>query len=220
VSYSAESANASYATRAGRRLEGREQISLSARFAGASVSGTFRLRFKSRALRCSSGTVRFAAYLDGSPRAPLRAGGVETGRYVGTESDTYTILGRKPPRRSFALDVFLPWHVVTSMRLQWDLFCANRTFRTRSTFVFLPIRTAADLYQTFRSGAHGIERLTRGIAAYWSYNLYGEFVAGTRNRYSVEGQLAYNVAYYYGKRLISGCFQTANFIGNNHARIS
>jgi hypothetical protein len=108
-----------------RRIHGHEAMSFHLRFSADQLTGSFRDRFRSARVRCSSGWVRFTAYRDGSAQAPLRSAHIDTAHYRGA---------------ALSLRVFLPQHLITRLRITWTWYCPGHDHVQRASFELLPIR--------------------------------------------------------------------------------
>jgi hypothetical protein len=204
-----QTASGSATTKLGIQVAGREQMTISARFAGGRATGTFIDRFSSRKLNCASEPLPFIAYLDGTPGAPVHNAWATTGRYVGVATDRRVAGKRKPSKRRFTLQVFLPWGVVTQVKFQWNLVCGTHSLRESSTFGFLPIAGGS----RFQLVGHGVDALSGGVRGRWKYLLSGRFARAGRHTYNVKGRFSYRVDYTQGKQRLSSCAQTAEFVG-------
>lgn len=200
-------------TRLGVNVRGREQTMISARFGGGRATGTFRDRFTSRKLNCSSDPLPFTAFLDGTTQAPVHDATSTTGRYTGTALDHVATGKQKPGKRQFSLDLFLPWGVVTQLKFQWTLVCGKQSVREASTFGFLPVSNGS-----FTKTGRGVDSLAGGVRGRWSYLLGGRFVraagASIKRPYSFTGHFSYKVDYLHGKQRLSSCRQAADLTGN------
>jgi hypothetical protein len=210
VSYQ-QTARGSATTKLGVQVAGREQMTISARFAGGQATGTFSDRFSSRKLKCVSDPLPFTAYLDGTSGAPVYNAWATTGHYIGIATDRRVVGKRKPSKRPFTLQVFLPWGVVTQVKFQWNLVCGTHSLRESSTFGFLPISGGS----RFQTVGRGVDSLSGGVRGRWKYLLSGRFARAGRT-YSVRGRFSYTVDYVQGKQRLSSCAQTAELVGKGH----
>gem|GEM_PF-6292413 len=185
--------NAYWYTRHGKRVTGSERVSFSVRFAGDKVAGTLRDQFDSSHLHCSSKSMEFVAYRDGTPQAPVRTDQVETGKYHGAARN-----GGTP----FSSDVYVPWSLVNQFNVSWKARCRNRG-SLGGGFVFgsLPIthndfqRSGSDKF-TLKGGYRGRER----------YRLSGHFFRRQGDpTYRVSGSWDYTAWIYKGSRQVTTC---------------
>lgn len=123
-------------TRGGRRVRGEVGVTVSGAFSasGESATGTTSSTFTSATLRCSSGTVPYTVYLDGSRGAPFRSARVATGRYA------MRVAGSGLAFRS-ALRAFVPSAEVSLLRIRSRVRCrGGGSFGGDDDFVGLPLR--------------------------------------------------------------------------------
>jgi len=199
-----------FITATGRRIRGPERIALSSVFTGDSASGTVDVSFRTHRVRCSTGTIGFRAYREGSAGAPLHDYKFATGSYHGHLQDSS---GRK---QALSLELFLPWGLIELMRFRWELDCLTRTFNEQSTFETVPIREGE--FQDFRVGGHGVIKLRHGIRAHWSYKLTGQGLGVAESsfwrgwRYLLGGSWGYDVQYTRAGQLLADCNQNATYI--------
>lgn len=204
VSYVHLDPHTSFGTIGGRRIYGRQETKLSVTFAGTSASGTISVSFRSRDVRCSTGTMPFQAYREGSAGAPLSDSSLGTGSYRGEFQQTSG--GDEP----FSMDVFLPWDVIEVLRFKWQLDCPDHAYNEQSTFQFIPIKKDGWYY-----AASGKAKFRHGIRARWSYQLSGSGLGVLEGdwkgwRYNVYGTWSYQVQYTRRGVLLETCSQSGN----------
>lgn len=152
-----------YLLASGRKVTGRDRFAFALRFAGDRVTGTLRDSFLSGRLRCTSGQIAFKAYLDGSPRAPLRTAQVSTARYTG---------------HKISLRAFTPQNLVASIKFFWTLSCP----RGRESLVtFYPIRPGLPIL-TIRGRTFVYQGTSRGSTSPGftdrvRFRLFGRFLS-------------------------------------------
>lgn len=122
-SFSGRPGRLSYRVRGGR-VSGRATIAVAGSFAGDTVSGTIRARFRSRRFNCSSGPVRFTLARDGTPGAPFRDGKMATGRYAAR--------GRRIRIR--ALRALAPGRELTQIVFRWRAPCRRGNISSTQKF--------------------------------------------------------------------------------------
>jgi hypothetical protein len=169
-------------------VTGKERVSLRMTFAGDRVSGVIHSIFRSKRMHCDSGAVKFAAWRDGTPRAPVTNHSVSTGRYQQTVRH----------RRVAAALVFLPLHLISAIEFKWSAKCQNGyILHTKATFTNVPI-----------TGSHfkaaGTSRVrTNGVLAHERYRLAGQFYS--RHGYHVRWSYVFHVRYTRGSHSAGGC---------------
>lgn len=113
--------------RRGRRVDtGTYRLRLTGKVAPDRVTGTFSITFVGRRLHCSTGTVSYVAYRDGTKGAPFRDSRAATGLYVATGR------GLASP---FSLRAYVPSQDVTRVTVRTRAKCHNGTLTTRFTVV-------------------------------------------------------------------------------------
>lgn len=143
----------------GRRVTGRARTTFNGAFTGSGdvVRGTIESSFRSRRLRCRSGTTRYRAFLDGTRRAPFRDRRLATGRYSAD--------GRRIDFRRFT--VLAPGREITRLRFRWRARCSSGA-SSASTFAFRRLRLRGSrltLHDRNRA------RLGRGFTSRRTYRL-------------------------------------------------
>jgi len=193
ASYSAKYANSFTYTRAGKRVNGVERIDFVVHFSKDKVQGTVQDHFSSSTLHCSSGSISFVSYRDGTRGAPLRTGQVETGRYQGAQPN-----GKTP----FSLKVYLPWQMVNPFRITWVAKCRNGG-SLNGNYPFYSLTISHN-----RFSASGSDQFTLkgGYRGHEQYRASGHFfrVHGDPT-YRVRVNWVYTAHIYKGSRQVTTC---------------
>jgi hypothetical protein len=192
VSDSSFSSHATFLTTRGKLIRGREEIKFTIQFSAGRLRGTLRDTFRSAKLRCSSGTVSFAAYPFGTAQAPLDDATTGTGSYRGETNENADPV---------SLQVFLPLLWVHTFRISWRAYCRNgASFRSTSTLYLLFISRSRFSMQT--AGVVPADR--QGLSERYRVRLTGQFFVSSPN-YDVEGTWEWSDSVYRAGRRLGTC---------------
>lgn len=186
--------------RAGKRIAGHERFTFSATFDGTDVSGKLRDSFKASKLRCTSGPIKFVAYRDGTPQAPLSTPQVTSATYTGSTSNGADRIAAK---------TLVPWGLVTSATVTFKAGCTGGGTVGAS----LSLGSAPLQGDRFKIRGGGSSSFGHGFAGRTRYALTGNFFSD--GVYRVKLKWSYTATIYLAGREVDRCSAAPTIYGTS-----